>query len=439
MEGRRASEDLATMRRFHSPSPLLGYVVLAALLGLSGCTRPRTKGRDCHVAADCEDGDICTQPRCDDEGLCHHDGIDFDGDGHAWLCGNSGDDCNDEDPAIHADATEICNDDKDNDCDGLVDCDDPSCADWPSCAGIEDCDNGEDDDGDRMVDCEDLDCLGDPHCCRPEPESCGDGLDNDCDGLVDCDDPDCASEPHCCVPMPEDCTDWLDNDCDMLIDCMDPDCFSSTVCTLRPELCNDELDNDGDGLTDCGDPDCVGAIACGGAPCIPAVVTDLQCGSVRFANTNWGSSNETQHYSCGGAALTGSEVVFVLRQEPGIYGTRPMLVQADLQLLMADLDLYVLQGQPYDDPEPFCDPGQCVAWSSSPGDLDEDVSFVAWPDVTYFFVVDGADAAATSSFRLQVTCTALCSVEECGNGLDDDCDGFVDCWDPDCAEDPACP
>lgn len=422
-----------------------GCLLPGLLLALPGC-RTQKPGRECFVAEDCEDGDLCTEPRCDDEGRCHHHGIDSDGDGHAWRCGTIGDDCNDEDPAIHADATEICNDEKDNDCDGLTDCDDPDCADWPRCAGIEDCDNGEDDDGDQMVDCEDLDCLGEPHCCLPVPEICADGLDNDCDGLADCGDPDCASEPHCCVPVPEDCVDWVDNDCDRLIDCLDPDCYSSTACTRTPELCNDGLDNDADGLTDCDDPDCGGAVACGGAPCIPRANSSiLHCGSGVITDNMFDTTTATQQYSCGPTLYAGPETVYAMRLEAGVYGIRPMLIHADVSSINtpvgSDIDLYVLRGQTYDATDPTCDPGQCVAWSSTPATIDEyeEVFFIGWPDITYYFVVDGVDAYAESGFMLRVECLALCTVEECANGIDDDCDGFVDCWDPDCQGSPACP
>jgi hypothetical protein len=53
------------------------------------------------------------------------------------------------------------------------------------------CDNQLDDDGDGLVDC------GDPECRMAEPcfeSTCFDGMDNDFDGLVDCGDRDCAGD-----------------------------------------------------------------------------------------------------------------------------------------------------------------------------------------------------------------------------------------------------
>jgi putative metal-binding protein len=55
--------------------------------------------------------------------------VDADGDGY---CASQGD-CNDADPTVHPGAAEVCNDGKDNDCNGLVDCADPACATSPSC------------------------------------------------------------------------------------------------------------------------------------------------------------------------------------------------------------------------------------------------------------------------------------------------------------------
>ena len=56
---------------------------------------------------------------------------DLDGDGYGWpgsyCCLHPEPDCNDADPAIHPYATEVCNNGKDDDCDGLIDYNDPDC------------------------------------------------------------------------------------------------------------------------------------------------------------------------------------------------------------------------------------------------------------------------------------------------------------------------
>jgi periplasmic protein TonB len=61
-------------------------------------------------------------------------------------------------------------------------------------------------------------------------ERCNNQSDDDQDGLTDCDDPDCTQQPKtdtsCRI---EQCENNLDDDADGLIDCADPDCSSAPI------------------------------------------------------------------------------------------------------------------------------------------------------------------------------------------------------------------
>jgi hypothetical protein len=116
---------------------------------------------------------------------------------------------------------------------------------------FEGCQDGKDNDGDGYIDCEDQDCLIFVMCLPKEPQieskapppmawnppseqgaQCGDGIDNDNNGLVDCDEPACATNAHC-IPGPEEgrlCTDNKDNDGNGLIDCEEPSCQRTYYC-----------------------------------------------------------------------------------------------------------------------------------------------------------------------------------------------------------------
>ena len=110
---------------------------------------------------------------------------DVDGDGYIDCV----DDCDSSDPLALGE--EFCFDGVDNDCDGLVDCDDSGCL--TVCSEYY-CDDGIDNDGNGLIDCDDSQCEFDPSCFEYE---CNDGLDDDNDGLIDCDDSDCEGELDC--------------------------------------------------------------------------------------------------------------------------------------------------------------------------------------------------------------------------------------------------
>jgi probable HAF family extracellular repeat protein len=66
----------------------------------------------------------------------------------------------------------------------------------------------------------------------PPEEICDDDIDNDFDGLIDCDDfLDCSADPVCSVTV-EICDDGIDNDGDGRTDCRDKDCRKDPVCKV---------------------------------------------------------------------------------------------------------------------------------------------------------------------------------------------------------------
>src|SRR5205823_1762045 len=170
-----------------------------------------------------------------------------------------------------------------NDCDGLIDCFDPTCTTLACGPNGRGCDP----DGGCV-------CSGNGGVIQTVERACTDGHDNDCNGLTDCADPGCATAS--CGANGKVCTDagvcgcsgnggtaqqteticndGHDNDCNGATDCAETSCRGSSCGTFgkicgdagscacsgnggtsqaSETLCTDGKDNDCDGLTDCAD------------------------------------------------------------------------------------------------------------------------------------------------------------------------------------------
>ena len=318
---------------------------------------------------------------------------------------------------------EICDDAFDNDLDGLVDCSDTDCSGAAVCIPVPElCADARDNDLDTLIDCFDPDCAGDA-ACLPPAEVCTDGIDNDRDGLIDCSDADCTDALNC-IPFPEVCTDGRDNDLDGNIDCLDPDCAAQIVCIASPEVCNDGRDNDLDGAIDCDDSQCTSSYCTpsGNGSC--STPTDI--GS--FGTFTGTTSFSNREGSCGG-----------LGGEEAIRWRAPLTGNICVQLAGSATFDAVLYART------VCTSTTDLACSDdySETTYSARIDLAVTNASSYFLFADRYSGTAPGTWNLTIsrgTCAEVYGSEaSCSDGLDNETDGFTDCADIDCANDPACP
>jgi hypothetical protein len=385
------------------------------------CNNRRDDDRDRLV--DCDDPDCFGHPACREPGeeICNNE-IDDDEDGLA--------DCDDPDCfglPICLPGQEICDNRRDDDGDGAVDCNDPDCFFDPACQNTPElCFNGRDDDGDFLVDCDDPDCALDPGC-QPGAELCENNRDDDGDRLVDCDDPDCFKHPACREPGEEVCNNGIDDDDDQLVDCDDDDCFGLPICQPGQEVCDNNRDDDGDGAVDCDDPDCADFPACQTIRCSPTADFGLLQAKGSSVTRTLQTSGTSDVYTSRCVVPGGGEVVahFALAAASDVKLTYEQLSgDHAFSIFVAGVG-EACNANPRDcfDPESQKS-GSFTISALEPGD--------------YYLFAEAFAQGLEGSVRVTLSTGSVQTPENCGNGVDDDGDGAVDCADLDCALAPIC-
>ncbi|MEZ4953743.1 MAG: Ig-like domain-containing protein [Saprospiraceae bacterium] len=201
------------------------------------------------------------------------------------------------------------------------------------------------------------------------------------------------------------------------------------------EICDNGIDDDGDGLTDCEDPDCNGIsiTMSGGAticPGTPAVLFAKASGNTGPFSYEWSNGLGTGQLKTVTPTLTTTYTVTVTNANDCTAAEDVTVSLISAPVANAGADVTVCRNRsttltatatggsaPYN-----------FSWSNAPGTGN---NLVVTPLTTTTYTVTVTSDNGCNSTD-QITVTVNNCVEICGNGLDDDNDGLVDCEDSDC-------
>jgi hypothetical protein len=193
------------------------------------------------------------------------------------------------------------------------------------------------------------------------------------------------------------------------------------------EICNNGIDDDGDGLVDCDDPDCSGVGDCREPICTPDVdLGDFDFGTTR--STNLDLRNAPDLYTTVCAKGDGKERVVRVNllkvMALGVNCTETGDQVIELTQQVNPLDACDLHNWRCVDPRIF--PSGCNWYfpNLQPG--------------KYNLIVEAFQAGSEGTVDLTLTGFQEKVLEICNNGIDDDGDGFIDCADRKCVTDPQC-
>jgi cysteine-rich repeat protein len=222
-------------------------------------------------------------------------------------------------------------------------------------------------------------------------EACDDGNTQGGDGC----------EANCQAPPPFEgneitCSDNIDNDADGLIDCNDPNCNTAIVCDNgggdenNDALCNDCIDNDGNGFTDCQDNGCAGV-----AVCQDVLGAETTCAACTDGISNDGDNfTDCDDFDC----------------------TTSGLPNIDLLCPVENTNALCSDGND-NDGNSFVD---CADFECN------ETAFCCEPLAQGAFIDSDGDGIGEENANDDI----------CSDGIDNDCNGFTDCADFGCNQNP---
>ena len=193
------------------------------------------------------------------------------------------------------------------------------------------------------------------------------------------------------------------------------------------EICDNGIDDDGNNLIDCDDPACSTAVNCQAPLCLPdGDLGDIDIGTRKTLNVDLTTATRTFSSECGKGDGHGRAYRLNLLHAMSL-GVRCTQTGDQVMQLGAQVS-----------PLDLCDANSvdCVDPAIQPFGCNFDIPSLQ--PGAYNLVVQAFARGTEGTMNLSLTGISETVLEICNNGIDDDGDGKIDCYDLKCAGDPNC-
>jgi hypothetical protein len=188
------------------------------------------------------------------------------------------------------------------------------------------------------------------------------------------------------------------------------------------EICDNGIDDNGNGLIDCQEESCKNAPNCKQSICDPDINSGVLVvnGAPHHHSFNTSSADVSENLTCQQSS-GGKDVVvhFVLKETAGIL------------LRWSQSGDHVVGIFRSDGPGTPCDADQLECYDPGGRNQDE-VAFNDEPPGDYYMIFKATAPGDEGHVDIELSAFRNRRVELCGNGIDDDGNGLIDCADPAC-------